>query len=425
MRSDATDGAESHMDIGRTELLGLAVSAGIGLLVGLQREWATGKPIGLRSFVLIGLLGGLVGIFTASYGAWILVAGIVAITIAAFGQTIAAARQFGPSGITTELAAIAVFLIGVLATQRALGIAIVLGGAVTLLLHWKGPMHALVQRIGEREFDAITRFILVTLIVLPLLPNRPYGPYAVLNPWQIWLMVVLIVSINLAGYVALKLASGRIGALLGGVLGGLVSSTATTVSFARRSVADARLSLIAGIVILTASALVYPRILIEVAVVAGDLLMALVAPVAVLLIGFAAIIALWIVRFEAVELDRDVPENPAELSTALGFALLYSLVLFVSAAVEAHFGERLLYPVALVSGLTDVDAITLSTAHLYQSGRIDQDTAWRLIVVASLANLAFKAGIVAVLGAPMLRRRTLPAMVALTVLGGFGVAVWP
>lgn len=413
------------MDIGTSDLLGLGIAAGIGLLVGLQREWATGKPIGLRSFVLIGLLGGLVGLFTARHGGWVLAAGLIAITVAVFGQTIAVAKHAGSSGITTELAALAVFLIGVLAIESELGTAIVLGGAVTLLLHWKEPMHALVQRIGEREFDAVTRFILVTLIVLPLLPNHAYGPYAVLNPWQIWLMVVLIVSINLAGYVALKLTTGRTGALLGGVLGGLVSSTATTVGFARRSAADARLSWVASIVVVTASALVYPRMLVEVAVVASDLLVVLIAPIALLLLVFAAIIAVWVLRFEAIEHDGDPPGNPAELTTALGFAALYSLVLFVSAAVEAHFGETLLYPVALVSGLTDVDAITLSTAQLYQAGRIDQDTAWRLIVVASLANLAFKAGIVAALGAPPLRRRALPAMLALTMLGGLGVALWP
>ncbi len=413
------------MDVSGSELLGLGVAAGTGLLVGLQREWAAGKPIGLRSFVLIGLLGGLVGLFTRAYGALVLGAGVIAITVAVFGQTIVAARRSGPSGTTTELAAMAVFLIGTLATHSAPGVAIALGGAVTLLLHWKEPMHALVQRIGEREFEAISRFILVTLIVLPLLPNQAYGPYAVLNPWQIWLMVVLIVSINLAGYVTLKLTTGRTGALLGGILGGLVSSTATTAGFARRSATDTRLSAIAGIVIVTASALVYPRVLIEVAVVASDLLVVLIAPIALLLLAFSAIIALWLLRFEAIEHEPEPPGNPAEMTAALGFAALYSLVLLVSAAVTRHFGQTLLYPVALVSGLTDVDAITLSTASLYAAGRIDQDTAWRLIVAASLANLAFKAGIVAVLGAASLRRRALPPMLALTLLGGIGVALWP
>lgn len=406
-------------------ILGLAIAIGLGLLVGMQREWVADKPIGLRSFALISTIGGLVGLFAVQYGGWILASGLIAITIAVYTHSYLLARQGGVFGTTTELAAIAMFLVGALATSGYIGGAVVLGGVVTLLLHWKVPMHAWVVRLGEDEFQAIARFVLVSLVVLPILPDTAYGPYSVLNPWQIWLMVVLIVSINLAAYISLKVSSGRSGALLSGVLGGLISSTATTVSFSTRSRVDQLIVPISAIVILVASALVYFRIMIETAVVARGLVPGLVWPVISFLALFALVIGVYVIRLPAIAAEELEPSNPAELKTALSFAALYSLVLFISAAVSERFGEAMLYPVALVSGLTDVDAITLSIGRLFTESRIDEDIAWRVIFVASLSNLAFKAGIVAVIGGTHLRRRIFPVLAALTLIGFVGVWLWP
>ncbi|MBW2496283.1 MAG: DUF4010 domain-containing protein, partial [Deltaproteobacteria bacterium] len=229
----------------------------------------------------------------------------------------------------------------------------------------------------------------------------------------------------LAGYVALQLFRGRPGALMGGALGGLISSTATTVSFSTRTRREPGAAQLALIVILIASAFVYIRILIETAAVAPALLPALAGPTAVFLTLFVLVVGIRLARFEVHERSGPPPDNPAELPTALGFGALYSVVLLASAAVEAHLGERMLYGVAVVSGLTDVDAITLSTAWLHQESRISTDTAWRVIALASLANLGFKGGIVAVLGGPALRRTLLPTMVGLTLLGLLGVTLWP
>jgi uncharacterized membrane protein (DUF4010 family) len=405
--------------------VGLAVALGLGLLVGAQREWVADKPIGIRSFALIGLMGGLVGFLTDLYGGWILAAGLLAVTAATFAHSLLRTRGEPVGGMTTELAAIVLFLVGALATLGFVLPAVVIGGVVTLLLHWKSPLHRVVERLGESDAQAIARFILVTLVVLPALPNRAFGPYDVLNPWQIWLMVVLIVSLNLAGYVALRLFRGRRGALMSGVLGGLISSTATTVAFATRTRREPGAAQLALVVILIASALVYIRILIETAAVAPDLLPSLAGPATVFLLLFVLVVALRLARFEADQGSPLPPDNPAELSTAVGFGALYSVVLLASAAVDEHLGEQMLYGVAIVSGLTDVDAITLSTAWLYLDSRISADTAWRVIALASLANLGFKGGIVAVLGGPSLRRALLPTMIGLTVAGLAGVAFWP
>lgn len=406
-------------------ILGLAIAIGLGLLVGMQREWVADKPIGLRSFALISTIGGLIGLFAAQYGAWVLAAGLIAITIAIYTHSYLLSRQIKMTGTTTELAAIAMFLVGALATSGFIAGAVVLGGVVTLLLHWKAPMHTWVVRLGEVEFQAIARFVLISLVVLPILPNTAYGPYSVLNPWQIWLMVVLIVSINLAAYVTLKVSSGKIGALLSGVLGGLISSTATTVSFSTRSRGDRMVVPIAGVVILVASALVYLRIIVEIAVVARGLLPGLLSPVIAFLGLFVVVVGVQLFRLPTIGAEELETSNPAELKTALSFAALYSVVLFISAAVNEHFGETMLYPVAFVSGLTDVDAITLSIGRLFVESRIDEDIAWRVIFVASLSNLAFKAGVVAVIGGTHLRRRILPMLIALTLSGLVGVWLWP
>lgn len=413
------------MELVDSRFFGLAIAIGLGLLVGMQREWVAGKPIGMRSFALISMIGGLVGLFAEQYGEWVVASGLIAITLAIFFHTYLQSPEARKSGMTTELAAVAMFLVGVLATSGFIAGAVVLGGVVTLLLHWKTPMHSLVKRIGASEFQAIARFVLVSLVVLPILPDKAYGPYAVLNPWQIWLMVVLIVSMNLAAYVSLKLSSGRGGALLSGALGGLISSTATTVSFSTRSRRTGSVVPLAAIVILVASALVYLRIMIEVGVVAPSLLAELTGPVVAYLVLFAIVVAVQLYRLPEIDGEDLDTGNPAELTTALSFALLYSVVLFVSAAVEEHFGETMLYPVAAVSGLTDVDAMTLSVARLLNEARIDKDIAWRLIFVASLANLAFKAGVVAVIGGAQLRRRAVPALAVLTLIGLLGVWLWP
>jgi uncharacterized membrane protein (DUF4010 family) len=342
-----------------------------------------------------------------------------------YGHAFLVHKSAPVTGMTTELAALAMFLVGALATSGYMEVAVVTAGAVTLLLHWKTPMHSLVVRVGEADFEAIVRFVLITLVILPILPDATYGPYAVLNPRQMWLMVVLIVAINLVGYVSLKFARGRGGALLSGTLGGLISSTATTVSFAKRTQRDASVAPLAAVVILVASALVYVRIFVELGVVAPGLITYLLWPTAAFLAIFALFVFWNLKRVGSAQADEAEPNNPAELKTALSFTLLYGVVLLISAAVNEHLGESVLYPVAILSGLTDVDAITLSVGRLFHDSQINGDTAWRLIVVASVSNLAFKSGVVAVLAGNELRRQVLPATVCLTVIGYLGAWLWP
>jgi uncharacterized membrane protein (DUF4010 family) len=234
-----------------------------------------------------------------------------------------------------------------------------------------------------------------------------------------------MVGISLAGYVAFKIFGAKAGTLLGGLLGGLVSSTATTASYARRSTKLPGSANLAALVIMIASTTVFVRVLVEVAAVAPGNFMQIGPPLATMLAACCVIaaVAFRFNRDRSAELPAQ--ENPAELKSALIFGALYAVVILAVAAAKDHFGSSGLYAIAVLSGLTDMDAITLSTAQLVNNGTIEINTGWRVILVASLSNLAFKAGIVAALGNRGLLRR-ISILFGLAVLSGLAILLlWP
>lgn len=411
------------MDLALLQNLILAI--GLGLLVGLQREWRSERPAGIRSFTLITLLGVLCGLAGGEDGAWMVAAGLISVTAVFWlGNWMAGHdTDIGRQGITTEIAALVMFLVGVMLADGRVALATVVTGVTAVLLHWKDPLHAFAQRIGADEFRAIIQFVLVALVLLPVLPDRTYGPYEVLNPFKIWLMVTLIVGINLVSYVIHRSMSARKGSLLGGVLGGMISSTATTVSHARQSASSRISPRTVAVVIVVASAVVNLRILIEIGVI-GPRLLAYAAPPFLVLGLFMGACALYLVRRNitagATELEH---RNPAEVKTALYFGGLFAAVSLAVAAVKSHFGVHAVYGVALISGLTDVDAMTLSVTDLFQSGRMEATDAWRVVLVASLANLVFKAVVTALFAS-----RAVVLIVAtvfgLTLALGIALVLW-
>jgi uncharacterized membrane protein (DUF4010 family) len=405
----------------------LGIALGLGLLVGLQRERAASRIAGIRTFPLITVLGVLCGAAARSLEGWVVAAGLLA--LAALIATANIMRMRAPDsnpGMTTEVAALAMFMIGVALTLGHALEAIVAGAGVALLLHWKVPLHRFAERIGAQEFDALMRFILISLVILPVLPDHGYGPYEILNPRRIWLMVVLIVGISMAGYVAFKLFGAKLGTLAAGILGGLISSTATTVSYSRRTALIPRRSAAAAVVIALASTVVFGRVLFEIAVVAPDILSETAGPIATMMgVMIAVSAALYFAGGGHHELEIEDEQPPSELGSAIGFGLLYAAVLLGVAFAQEHWGDQGLYVVAAISGLTDMDAITLSTSELMRTDQLDAATGWRLILVGSLANLLFKGGIVTVLGHRDLRRRILVAFAA-AIAAGVGILfLWP
>jgi uncharacterized membrane protein (DUF4010 family) len=404
----------------------IAISLLLGLLIGLQRQRVESSIGGIRTFPLIAALGTICGLVAEIHGAWIIAAGLVALAALLVVSNLMSARAgSNDAGQTSEVAALLVYGIGAYIVVGEPALAVVLGGVIAVLLHLKHPLHAFAARIGEQDVTAIMQFVLISLVVLPVLPNRAFGPYDTLNPFQTWLMVVLIVAISLVGYVAHKLLGAKQGALLGGALGGLVSSTATTVSFARRAASTPSSVGLSALVIMVASGVVYLRVLTEVSVVAPGQLRTMLPPL-VAMLGACAAIALVLALGQrdrkAVAAEQG---NPANLRLAMTFGAVYAAISFIVTASKAEFGVRALYPVAMLSGLTDVDAITLSTAQLANQGRLHPDMAWRMILLATLSNFAFKGGLSAVIGGRELLMRLAPAFCAAILTGAGILWLWP
>ncbi len=388
-----------------TEILGdLGVALGLGLLVGLQRESASSSLAGLRTFPIVTLLGAVCALLSAGTSGWLLAAGLVGVAAAtAMGN---AARLRGPApdaGITTEVALLLMYALGAYAVLGHRAVAVVLGGTVAVLLHFKAALHGAVRRLGEGDLRAVMQFVLLALVVLPVLPDATFGPYAVFNPHEMWLMAVLIVGLSLCGYIALKFFGERAGIVVGGLLGGLISSTATTVSWSRLTRDRPDTARAAALVIVIASTVVYARVLAEIATVAPAFLPVAARPVAVLAAVMAVSAGLLWLRTRGEAAVGAEGQQPASLKTAFTFAALYGIVLLAVAVVNDRFGARGLSAVSAISGLTDVDAITLSVSRLVDSGQVAPDLGARLVVVGVLSNLAFKGAMAALLGDRRLR----------------------
>ena len=416
---------------GTRPLLDFTIALFIGALVGIEREKRQEERDrgigGLRTFLLFAEAGAVAAWLSVRLATpWIFVGTGVLVTATVVAGYWAWVRKHPDDiGLTTETAAIVVYLLGGLTLYGDPGLAVALAIATSAILAFKEPLHGMVGRIGRDDLYAGLKLLIATFIVLPVLPDRPLDPWGALNPYRMWWLVVLIAGLSLVGYVATRwLGAGR-GIPLTGLFGGLVSSTAVTLSFARRSGEQAgpRLADVLAAGILLAWAVMSVRIVIEVAVVHPSLLRALAVPMAVLA-GIAALAAaVCYRRGGGGRVPGDVPlRNPFSLTAAVRFALLFAAVLLVVKLVELHAPGRSLYAVAALAGLTDVDAITLSMATSARSGTVDAGTATNAIVIAALTNTLVKVGLVVALGAPALARRIVAAT-AVMVAGAL-LTIW-
>ena len=405
----------------------LGIASLLGLLVGLQREWDRHPLAGIRTFTLITLFGSISALLAQEYGGWIIAASLVAVAgLLITGNWMAEnGAEESPSGQTTEIAALVMFGVGAMLVSGFTLPAVVLGGATAVLLHMKDRLQTAIGQLSVTDVRAIFQFVLIALVILPILPNRTYGPFDVLNPYKIWLMVVLIVAISLSGYLAYRMIGVRGGTILGGILGGLISSTATTVSYARQASGNPKAAGTASLVIVIASTIVMVRVGIEVAAVARDMLASLVPPFAVVLVFLVVISGFLYLRMQQAETEPPSHSNPSQMKPAIVFGALYALVLFVVAFFNEQFGSQAIYVAATISGLTDVDALTLSVAELFNQQRVSDGTAWRAILIATMSNLAFKAGAAGVLGGRKLFAIIGPAFAATILLGIAIVVFWP
>lgn len=394
------------MDESLALLTKFALSAGIGLLIGLERERNPSAKAGVRTFALIAIAGTLGALLSESGGsAWILMAGIICIAaslIAAYLVDPEAIKD--DSGTTTVVAAVVVYLLGAANYHGYQAAAVALGVGVTVLLYFKAELEGFSQELTGQDIRSVLQFAVLSAVILPLLPDRSFGPYNVLNPFQIWLMVVLVSAVSLAGYIAWRLTLGRHGLLLTGALGGLVSSTATTLVQARQVAAGAQAVPSALLVILLANATMLIRVLVLVGAVAPrSLPSACIVVVPAFVAALAGVLLRWRPAADAPAADEAAFGNPAQLPTALGFGAIYAVILLATAWANDLLGERGVLALAAVSGLTDVDAITLSSLRLLQSGALARDPAITAVGIAVGSNLVFKAAMAATAGGRELR----------------------
>jgi uncharacterized membrane protein (DUF4010 family) len=409
-----------------TTFMDLLIALGIGLLVGLQKERVASPVAGLRTFALVSVLGAVGALIARSAGPWLIVAGLLAITaLVLMGNVMSMRKGDIDPGQTTEVAIVLTYLLGALVVIGPREAAIVLGATLAMLLHLRDELKGWVARLSDRDVRAMMQFVVVWLIVLPVLPDRTFGPYDVLNPREIWWMVVLIVGLNLIGYGAFRLLGARAGTALLGVLGGVVSSTATTVSYARLSRVREGTSRAAVAIIWIASGMVLVRVLVEIGAVAPGFLPVAAGPLLVFLMVFAGC-AVMVWRGAAPPSESPLePTNPSELRPAMLFAALYAVVLFAIAAAQDLLGSPGLFAAAAISGLTDMDAITLSTAQLVARELVDADTGWRVIAVAMMSNMVFKLGLVASLGSRSLAKSLATLFTAAIAAGAALIVLWP
>jgi uncharacterized membrane protein (DUF4010 family) len=406
-------------------LIDLLLALGLGLVVGLQRERSASPLAGFKTFGLVSLMGAVAAVVSAETGGWVVPAGLLSVVgVLMIGNAIQIRGGHATPGQTTEVAMLVMYLVGALTVVGPPGVAIVLGGAVAVLLHLRKELRGWISRMSDRDVRAIMQFVLVSLVVLPVLPNRTFGPFDVLNPYNIWLMVVLIVGMNLAGYAAFRRLSSERGTAVAGVLGGVVSSTATTFAYARNTRAGHVGARAAATIIWIASGVVYIRILIEIGAVAPRFLPTAAGPLSIML-GLFMLTSAVIWRGKPGEADPFMePRNPTQLRAAMVFGALYAGILLAVAAAEAYLGQAGLYATAVLSGLTSIDAITLSTSRLVASDRLGEDVGWRLIMAGSLSNIVFKLGVAWVLGGRLLGKR-LATLTVVTVVGGVAlILLW-
>lgn len=413
------------MDATLTLVVSFGLSAGIGLLVGLERERKPSTKAGVRTFALIAVMGSLAALLTdATASAWALGAGALCVTgalVAAYLQDPDSVRD--DAGTTTVVAAIVVFFLGAANYYGYRTLAVALGVGMTVLLYFKAEIEGFSQKLTGQDIRSTLQFAVLTAVILPLLPDRSFGPYGVLNPFQVWLMVVLVAAVSLAGYVAWRLTLGRHGLLLNGILGGAVSSTATTLVYARHVAAGTQPPAAALLVILLANATMLVRVLVLVGAVApGSLPSALLVLSPALLLALAGVAWRWTAAAAAPKADEAAFQNPTQLQTALGFAAIYAVILLLTAWANDQLGSRAVLALAAVSGLTDVDAITLSSLRLLDQGALSQSTAVTAVGVAVASNLVFKAMVAATAGG---RRLRWPVLIAFSApLVGLGAGLW-
>lgn len=413
-----------------------AIALFIGALVGVEREKRkvdTRKPsfAGIRTFILLSEAGALSAWLAQETAMpWIFATALISLVALIVAAYVLEKRADANSvGLTTELAALTVFLLGAAVMFGHVAIAVALAVVNTSLLAFKDPLHGAVQKLGKDDIFAGLKLLLASFIVLPLLPSQPIDPWQALNPYKLWLLVILISSLSLVGYVAIRWLGPARGVAVTGLTGGLVSSTATTLSLAResREKNDVAMDDAYAGGVLIAWSVMFVRILVMVAIINPGLIPVMLWPFGAMLVvntGFA-LACYWRSQRASLSHPAVVSEvalkNPFSLWSASKFGMLFAVVLLLVGITRQHFSASGMVLVAVLAGTTDVDAITLSMADLAKDAA-QVPLALQAIIAGTLSNTVVKTGLTVVLGSRGLGRRMLLASTAVVLVGL--LAIW-
>jgi len=383
----------------------LGVALAIGLLIGVERGWSEreeeegSRVAGVRTFALIGLLGGASGLVSETLGAVVPALGVLALGVLfATAHVIHARSRPDQLGITVPVAGLLTFVLGALAARGETAVAAAGAVIAALLLSSKPVLHPWLRTLRSRELAAGLQLLLLSVVVLPLLPDQGYGPWQALNPHRIWWMVVLIAAMSFVGYFAVKEAGPRNGAVYTGLFAGLASSTALTLHFSRLARAQPGLAPTLGVGILLACGTMFPRMLLVSVAVAPGLLWPMAMPVALMtLVVYGAALGQWWLPRDG-QADATVPmTSPLDLPAALGFGVLLALIMLVAKGIEVWLGGIGVLALSAASGIADVDAITLSLSGMTRAG-LAPGLAVTGIVIAAATNCLVKAGMACAIG---------------------------
>jgi uncharacterized membrane protein (DUF4010 family) len=394
-----------------------ATSVGLGLLLGMERQKNAEHKAGVRTFTLVALFGTTTAFMSQLLNAhWLIGLGLLLTGITILDLLKLGAESGAAPGTTTVFAVMICYCLGVTVWLGYAQLAAALAIVTAVLLHYKPVLHSFIGRLSEADISSILQFAVLSLVVLPLLPNETYGPFAALNPYQIWLMVVLVSGLSLLGYIALKFGESNKSSWFVGIAGGVVSSTTTTLVYSRQARETPEAMLSCSKMVVIANLVMLLRVAVITASVAPSTLKSLGPGMgAAFLMGLIGLGWLqWHDRHVGA-ITAPILPNPVSLKVALGFGLAYGIVLLALAwltRAELPWGH---YFVAFIAGLTDVDAITISNLQLLNADKLTIDLAVGAILVAQIANVLLKLGITLIAGSPSMAKHCSFSMLAVMV----------
>jgi len=389
------------MELEISLLMQAMAALGIGLLIGLEREYSQRRvrgrrsqreAAGIRTFALVALTGNLLTWLPESFRLWAVILGFIFTALIALISYYRTSRgQKADKGTTSEIVIVITYLLGSLTGFGYLLPATIIAVVVFALLHFKRVLHHFSHSLSKNDIRQTVQFLVVAVVVLPILPDQAFGPYESLNPQHIWLMIVLISGIGFGSYASIKLIGERAGLGVTGVLGGLTSSTAVTLAMSRLSKINPKLQTSCALATILACSTMFPRTLALTMLFNIDVTIQLILPVATILLYSSGITYLLWRKSAALKLDPvyQPATNPLSFRVALAFGLFYAVVIFFVHLAQAKFGDAGLMTVAGLSGLSDVDPITLSLSEISRS-TISATLAAQGILLAAAANSLVK-----------------------------------